>query len=70
MADEQKVSQLERLIEVNSKKMEIKIQELQDALDSERKKSMIDDRRVQEIEKKLNEKVYVYNELTRRKSED
>ena len=46
MADEQKVSQLERLIEVNSKKMEIKIQELQDALDSERKKSMIDDRRV------------------------
>ena len=42
MADEQKVRQLEGLIEVNSKKMEIKIQELQDALEAERRKSMVD----------------------------
>ena len=38
MADEEKIRKLEGAIEVNSKKMEIKIQELQDALEAERRK--------------------------------
>lgn len=42
MADEEKVRKLEGVIEVNSKKMELKIQELQDALEAERRKSMVD----------------------------
>ena len=40
------------------------------ALDAERRKSMADEKRMKDIERALNEKIYFLNELTRRKSED
>ena len=53
---------------MNAKKMEEKIRELQDALDAERRKSMMDEERAQDLERQLNEKLYIYNDLTRKKS--
>ena len=70
MADEEKCRKLESLIEVNAKKMEIKMKELQDCIDAERRKSNVVEQRAEELERKLNEKMYVFNELTRKKSED
>ncbi len=43
---------------------------LSDELERERRKSMVDEKRAQDLERALNEKIYFLNELTRRKSED
>ena len=54
----------------NARQAEGKIRELAEELDAERRKSMMDENRARELEKQLNEKIYFFNELTRRKSED
>ena len=54
----------------NARQAEGKIRELAEELDAERRKSMMDENKARELEKQLNEKIYFFNELTRRKSED
>lgn len=39
-------------------------------MEAERRKSMVDEKRVKDIERALNEKIYFLDELTRRKSAD
>lgn len=46
------------------------MRELIEALDQERRKSMVDEKRAKDIERALNEKIYFLNELTRKKEED
>ncbi len=70
MADQQKIKKIEAVIQDNTYKAEDRIRELTDALDAERRKSMVDEKRLKDIERALNEKIYFLNELTRRKSED
>lgn len=41
-----------------------------DALEQERRKSMVDEKKAKDIERALNEKLYFLNELTRKKDED
>lgn len=70
MADEQKVKKLEGVINKNAKDTENRIRELAQELEAERRKSMMDEQKAQNLERALNEKIYFLNELTRRKSED
>jgi|JI6StandDraft_1071083.scaffolds.fasta_scaffold171259_2 DNA repair exonuclease SbcCD ATPase subunit len=70
MADQQKIKKIETVLQGNTAKAEDRVRELTDALDAERRKSMVDEKRVKDIERALNEKIYFLNELTRRKSED
>lgn len=70
MADQQKIKKLEKILEENQYKAEQKIRDLVDALDAQRRKSLIDEKKVQDFERIINEKIYFLNELTRRKSED
>jgi DNA repair exonuclease SbcCD ATPase subunit len=46
------------------------LRDLAEALDQERRKSMVDEKRAKDIERALNEKLYFLNELTRKKDED
>ncbi len=70
MADQQKIKKIETVLQGNTAKAEDRVRELTDALDAESRKSMVDEKRVKDIERALNEKIYFLNELTRRKSED
>lgn len=70
MADQQKIKKIQSVIQDNTFKAEDQIRELTNALEAERRKSMADEKRMKDIERALNEKVYFLNELTRRKSED
>ena len=70
MADQQKITKIEKILDENGKKAEDRVRELAEALEQERRKSMVDEKRAKDIERALNEKIYFLNELTRRKSED
>ena len=70
MADQQKIKKIESVIKDNTYKAEGRIKELSDALEAERRKSMTDEKRIKDIERALNEKMYFLDELTRRKSAD
>jgi hypothetical protein len=70
MADQQKIKKIEKILDENGKKAEDRVRELAEALEQERRKSMVDEKRAKDIERALNEKIYFLNELTRRKSED
>lgn len=69
MADQQKIKKIESVIQNNTHKAEDQIRDLTNALDAERRKSMADEKRMKDIERALNEKIYFLNELTRRQSE-
>jgi hypothetical protein len=69
MADEQKLTKIQQVLGENTEKTEAKIKAIEAELENERRKSMADERKVKELEKVLNEKVYFLNELTKRKSE-
>ncbi len=70
MADQQKIKKIERVLEENEAKAEAMLRDLAEALDQERRKSMVDEKRAKDIERALNEKLYFLNELTRKKDED
>lgn len=70
MADQQKIKKIEKILDQNGRKAEDRVRELAQALEQERRKSMVDEKRAKDIERALNEKIYFLNELTRRKSED
>lgn len=70
MADEQKLAKLQTVLAENTDKTEEKIKSLEEAIEAERRKSMVDEQKVKQMEKILNEKVYFLNELTKRKSQD
>ena len=70
MADQQKIKKIEKILDENGRKAEDRVRELAEALEQERRKSMVDEKRAKDIERALNEKIYFLNELTRRKSED
>jgi TFIIF-interacting CTD phosphatase-like protein len=70
MADQQKIKKIEKILDENGKKAEDRVRELAEALEQERRKSMVDEKRAKDIERALNEKIYFLNELTRKKSED
>lgn len=70
MADQQKIKKIEKILDENSRKAEDRVRELAEALEQERRKSMVDEKRAKDIERALNEKIYFLNELTRKKSED
>jgi hypothetical protein len=70
MADQQKIKKIEKILDENGRKAEDRVRELAEALEQERRKSMVDEKRAKDIERALNEKIYFLNELTRKKSED
>ena len=70
MADQQKIKKIEAVLKDNTYKAEDRIRELTDALEAQRRKSMADEKRMKDIERALNEKIYLVNEINRRKSED
>lgn len=70
MADQQKIKRIEKVLEENQIKQQERVRELMEALDQERRKSMVDEKRAKDIERALNEKIYFLNELTRKKEED
>jgi hypothetical protein len=54
MADQQKIKKIETVLQGNTAKAEDRVRELTDALDAERRKSMVDEKRVKDIERALN----------------
>ena len=47
MADQQKIKKIEKILDENGKKAEDRVRELAEALEQERRKSMVDERKVQ-----------------------
>ena len=64
MADQQKIKKIETVLQGNTAKAEDRVRELTDALDAERRKSMVDERKIQEVQKLLDQKVKLANEMS------
>ena len=70
MADEQQIRKLEKILDDNASKTRGQIEELQNELEAERRKSMMDEQKAIALERELNEKVYLLNHIQEKKGQD